>query len=45
LEVTVQNSTLVQELVFQRPGLLKTLARLLPDEQIKDIRFRVGIVS
>ena len=45
LEVTVQNSTLVQELVFQRPSLLKTLARLLPDEQIQDIRFRVGIVS
>ena len=45
LEVTVQNSTLVQELAFQKPSLLKTLARLLPDEQIKNIRFRVGAVS
>ncbi|MHB8898454.1 MAG: DUF721 domain-containing protein [Thermoguttaceae bacterium] len=42
LEVTVANSTLVQELSFQKTHLLKTLAELLPDEKIEDLRFRVG---
>lgn len=45
LEVTVANSTLVQELSFQKTHLLKTLAELLPDEKIEDLRFRVGPVS
>lgn len=45
LEVTVANSTLVQELLFQKPALLKALARLLPDEPIRDLRFRVGPVQ
>jgi len=45
LEVTVANSTLVQELTFQKPALLKKLAELLPDEKIEDLRFRVGAVS
>lgn len=45
LEVTVANSTLVQELSFQKPALLQSLAELLPDEKIKDLRFRVGPVD
>jgi predicted nucleic acid-binding Zn ribbon protein len=45
LEVTVANSTLVQELTFQKSHLLKTLAELLPDEKIEDLRFRVGTVQ
>ena len=45
LEVTVANSTLVQELSFQKPALLKALAELLPDEKIRDLRFRVGPVE
>lgn len=45
LEVTVANSTLVQELSFQKPHLLKMLAELLPDEKIQDLRFRVGPVK
>lgn len=45
LEVTVANSTLVQELVFQKPALLKALANLLPNEGIKNIRFRVGVIE
>ena len=44
LEITVANSTLVQELQFQKPALLAELARLLPDEKIRDLRFRVGPV-
>jgi len=42
LEVVVANSTLVQELGFQKHKLLKSLAALLPDEGIKNLRFRVG---
>ncbi len=45
LEVTVANSTLVQELTFQKTHLLKSLAELLPDEKIEDLRFRVGQVK
>jgi predicted nucleic acid-binding Zn ribbon protein len=45
LEVTVANSTLVQELTFQKTALLETLARLLPDERIQDLRFRVGPID
>ena len=42
LEVVVANSTLMQEFGFQKAALLKALARLLPDQGIKDLRFRVG---
>ena len=45
LEVIVANSTLLQELSFQKSELLKTLAELLPDEGIKDLRFRVGSIK
>jgi predicted nucleic acid-binding Zn ribbon protein len=45
LEVIVANSTLVQELGFQKLGLLKTLAQLLPEAGIKNIRFRVGTIE
>jgi predicted nucleic acid-binding Zn ribbon protein len=45
LEVIVANSTLVQELGFQKSALLQRLAELLPDEGIKNIRFRVGSIE
>jgi len=45
LEVTVANSTLAQELSFQRLALIEALARLLPDEEIREIRFRVGPID
>ena len=45
LEVIVANSTLVQELGFQKQELLKTLGELLPDEGIKCLRFRVGNIE
>jgi predicted nucleic acid-binding Zn ribbon protein len=45
LEVIVANSTLIQELGFQKEDLLATLAELLPDEQIKNLRFRAGSVE
>lgn len=45
LEVVVANSTLVQELGFQKHALLKNLAELLPDEGIANLRFRVGNIE
>ena len=45
LEVLVANSTLLQELGFQKQGLLNSLAQLLPDEKIENLRFRVGNVE
>jgi hypothetical protein len=42
LEVIVSNSTLMQELGFQKAMLLKALEKLLPDGGIKNLRFRVG---
>jgi len=45
LEVIVMNSTLVQELTFQKPTLLRLLAQLLPDERLEDLRFRVGTLG
>jgi predicted nucleic acid-binding Zn ribbon protein len=45
LEVLVANSTLVQELGFQKQELLNSLSQLLPDEKIESLRFRVGNIS
>ena len=45
LEVVVANSTLMQELGFQKQDLLDALAKLLPDEGIKNLRFRVGNIE
>ncbi len=44
LEVVVANSTLIQELGFQKAALLEALTRLLPDQGIKDLRFRLGAI-
>jgi len=45
LEVWVQNSTLVQELSFEKTRLLETMAQLVPDEKIRDLKFRVGPID
>ena len=42
LEVTVRNSAVLQELTFQKTQLLGELSRLLPDQNIRDLRFRIG---
>jgi predicted nucleic acid-binding Zn ribbon protein len=44
LEITVANSVLMQELGFRKSELLATLEQLLPDQKIRDLRFRVGSV-
>ena len=45
LEVWVANSTLVQELSFEKPRLLQTLIQLVPEEKIRDLKFRVGPIA
>lgn len=44
-EVLVANSALVQELTFQKAGLLTRLRQELPQEKIKDLRFKVGRID
>jgi predicted nucleic acid-binding Zn ribbon protein len=45
LEVTVANSVLLQELSFQKQGLLEALAKKLPDHHIRGLRLRTGCVE
>ena len=45
LEVLVSNSMMIQEIGFQKADLLKRLADLLPDEKIRDLKFRVGPIT
>jgi predicted nucleic acid-binding Zn ribbon protein len=45
LEVTVANSTIIQELTFEKQNILAALQAKLPDANIRDIRFRLGSVS
>ncbi len=42
LEVFVENSTLLQELTFQKQSLLAAIAGRLPDQKIRDLKFRLG---
>jgi predicted nucleic acid-binding Zn ribbon protein len=45
LEIIVANSTLVQELGYQKIEILAALQQLLPDEGIKCLRFRAGNIQ
>ncbi len=45
LEITVTNSTIVQELTFQKQQILTTLQTQLPDAKIRDLRLRVGAIN
>ncbi len=42
LEVFVANSTMMQELTFQKSAILAKLKPLLPEEDIRDLRFKIG---
>jgi len=42
LEVLVSNSTVVQEIGFQKATLIQRLAELVPDQNIRDLKLRVG---
>jgi predicted nucleic acid-binding Zn ribbon protein len=45
LEITVTNSTIMQEFTFQKERILANLGRKLPDAKIRDLRFRVGTIQ
>jgi predicted nucleic acid-binding Zn ribbon protein len=45
LEVTVSNSTIVQELTFQKERILTALQAELSHAHIRDLRFRIGAVT
>jgi len=42
VEVIAKNSTVLQELTFQKIQLLKKFQEKLPEKTIRDLRFRVG---
>ena len=44
LEVLVNSSTMIQEIAFQKTALLQRLAAALPEENIRDLRLRIGPV-
>lgn len=45
IEIVVANSAVMQELAFLEADLLKGLATAVPDETIRDLRFRIGTVE
>jgi hypothetical protein len=45
LEVIVANSVLLQQLEFEKKNLLGLLQQKLPQNQINDIRFRIGNIN
>jgi predicted nucleic acid-binding Zn ribbon protein len=45
LEITVSNSTIVQELTFQKQHILAELREQIPDARIRDLRFRIGAIN
>jgi predicted nucleic acid-binding Zn ribbon protein len=45
LEVLVRDSVTNQELAFQKTRIVKMLSQLVPEQQIKDLRFRVGTID
>jgi predicted nucleic acid-binding Zn ribbon protein len=42
LEVLVRNSSVLQVLGFEKTKIVRTLTKLVPEQQIRDVRFRVG---
>ena len=44
LEVLVESSPAMQQLAFDKAGLLKKIQKELPDAKIKSLRFKVGQV-
>ena len=45
LEVRAANSTILQELTFQKAEILEKLSLVLPELQIRDLRFRIGTIG
>ena len=45
LEVTVTNSTIVQELTFEKQRILAAMQAEVPQARIRDLRFRIGTIE
>lgn len=45
LEIIVGNSAVLQELTLQKRQLLQGVGQALPDQPIRELRFRIGAVS
>jgi len=45
LEVLVRNSAVLQELSFVKTKVVRALKELIPEQQIRDVRFRVGAMD
>lgn len=45
LEVLVRNSAVLQELAFVKAKVIKQLKLSIPEQQIRDVRFRVGALD
>ena len=45
LEITVRNSSVLQELTFQKKQLLAKLQSQTTDQPIRDLRFRIGAIE
>lgn len=45
LEVLVRNSATLQELAFVKAKAVRALNKLVPEQQIRDVRFRVGAID
>jgi hypothetical protein len=45
LDVVVANSAMLQEMTYHRTTILEKMSATLPDEAIRDIRFRIGPVD
>jgi predicted nucleic acid-binding Zn ribbon protein len=45
LEVLVRNSVALQELSFIKAKVVRTLKQLIPEQQIRDVKFRVGALD
>jgi predicted nucleic acid-binding Zn ribbon protein len=45
LEVLVSNNSVMQELSFIKSKAVKILKQLVPEQQIRDVRFRVGTID
>src|SRR5262252_1060303 len=45
LEILVRNSASAQELGFLKAKIVKTLTQLIPEQKIRNLRFRVGNID
>ncbi len=45
LEVIVSNSSVIQELTFQKQTILAALREQCPDAKIRDVKFRIGAIK